>query len=392
MFETIPSEGGPLVPGPAVGPLHGSYPYLRLFFGRFLADVSVPAEGRGRKVGWLIPGGAAEPPAPARLRRELAALGQAMLRAHEEIHGRPRGRSKGAEAVRRTMAAQVLAEWRVPLSAEDVRFNHAGEMVVVNWCTDQPGASRRLADWEPRRVIQRLAGSLKVPAPDLKPMPKPRFAPAPRPSGQRARAEATPAFVPSRPAAGFGQKTWHWAVLGVTLLGVLVAGLAIGHHAGYAKGQNQTLADGPPEDGRGAIETPVRQTFDLASSVMPSGAQAMVFHRMGSASGACDRVTVWVPLRAEGPLAAQVRQFGSLVDADGRLLPGQFWLVYGQDYPHDGGRIGPVSYRLENRESAADPVHLGLAMRPPTRQYDGTRLRSSPPVRRSATVLHWRVW
>ncbi|HET6427192.1 MAG TPA: hypothetical protein VFJ30_02195 [Phycisphaerae bacterium] len=392
MFQTIASDGGPLVPGPSVGPLHGSYPYLRLFFGRFLADVSVEPDGRGHKVGWLIPGGEEAPPAPQRLRRELEALGQAMTRAYEEVHGKGHGRSRGAEVVRRTVAAQVLGEWRVPMSAEDVRFNPSGELVVINWCTERPGNSRRLADWEPRQVIQRLAGSFKVPAPDIKPLPKPRISSSvPAPGTPGPRAETPRALAPPQPAgSGLGQKTWHWMVLGLALLGVLVAGLAIGHNAGFTKGK--AFADGRPSDGRGSIQTTSGQDLDLASSVMPSGAQAMVFHNMAAESGGYDRVTVWVPLRPEGSLGRGARRFGGLVGGDGRTVSGRLWLVYGQDYPHDAGRIGPVSYRLGETDASAEPVQLGLALRAPTRRYDGAALRSSPAVGASAGILHWRVW
>ena len=209
MFQTISSSGGSIVPGPTIGPLHRSYPYLRLFLGRFVADVSVGQDAQAGRVSWLIPGGDGPCPSPQRLQGELAALGQVLMRAHEEIHGKARGRSKGAKVVRDSMAAKVLAEWRVPLSPEDVRFNESGDLVVVNWCVDKPGSNRRLADWEPRRVIQRLAGSFKVPVPDLKIRPKPHTpapASAPRPTPAESVTQVTPA-----PAGGLGYKSWHWA-------------------------------------------------------------------------------------------------------------------------------------------------------------------------------------
>jgi hypothetical protein len=280
----------------------------------------------------------------------------------------------------------------VPLSPDDVCFNQSGDLVVINWCLDRPGTSRRLAEWEPHRVIQRLAGSFKVPAPDLKARPKPQARPVSAPSGQRPGAGTSGLYAPPAPGGGgLGQKSWHWVVLGLTFLFVLIAGLAIGHQAGAAKAPR--LADGSTDPGGVPAPSAGRQRFDLTSSVAPSGAEAMVFHRMGRGSRAYDRVTVWVPLRPEGPLAAQARRFGSLVGPDGRAVPGRCWLVYGQDYPHDGARIGPVSLRLADEIASRDPINLGQASRAPTRRYDRIRFGSTEPVfRRPVAMTHWRVW
>jgi hypothetical protein len=162
MFEIAVTRSS----GPATGPgqvrVCDHHAYLRLFFGRFLADVTVTEEGDVCRYQWLIPDGLGGRPAPQRIRSELSAFERAMAAACREVAADPALPGGSTALTRRTMAAQILAEFRVPWSGEDIRFTRRGGLVVINWCAFRPQSGPRLAECRPRLVMERLARTCGV--------------------------------------------------------------------------------------------------------------------------------------------------------------------------------------------------------------------------------------
>ena len=160
MFEVAATKGDSPVKGPCGGYLHEHYAYVRLFLGRFLADVTAGREGDRWRFGWLVPDGASAPPRPERIRSELAGLGRGLCLAQAELRG---GVGDGGVSLcRLTMARLTLAELRLPWSPQDIRFTRKGSLLMVNWCVESPQSGPRLADADVRETVDRLAGLLGV--------------------------------------------------------------------------------------------------------------------------------------------------------------------------------------------------------------------------------------
>ncbi len=352
MFDTCTTRQGQPALGAGQTPLHEYYAYLRLFFGRFLANVRLRSNHGAADFEWLIPGGEGPKPPDGRIRKELAALGWMIERAQAEL------RADGADAglLRQTMAARALSALQVPSAAEDVRFNQAGDLLVINWCADRKDPQRRLASCRPRRLVEQLAEALQVPPPSWEPVTTPVHVPKPKPAPAPARQERpqtqiwpSPAARPSRRRAR--AKTILLWIAGAALLGLLAGAIAGGVMRRIAARAPQTPP--PPAPSETPPGGPGKPAFDnLAEQLNFAGAQAVVLYDIGDGVAVeGDRVTVWLPVAAESDLERKAFELGTLEAraAGGASLSKRtktgWWLVqsrvfYSPDHKRLYDRIG----------------------------------------------------
>ncbi len=342
MFQTVSGPGERLVQEPGIAALHRNYPYLRLFFGRFLADVAVRTEAGRTVVEWLIPDGQGSPPGEERIRQELEAFYHVLARAHREVRGNlppgPPQRERGA--VQKTLAALVLGKFRVPVSAEDVVFTTTGDMVVVNWCVDRPGAGatdRRLAQiQDPKEVIQKLAKALGVTEPPLlQPLPAPSRLRQPVPGTDPTRSPG--ALRPRSPFAAEPTRGFPWYILLLACVVGLVAGCLIAVMAQRGQGQPGDRS-GPANGTPSAPRSPdAASTIDLSNQVdlNVKNMRAWVW-RDGDGKGKTT-VTVWLPVSDE------VKVTGVRLPAKPDT-PQRRWLVYEAESQDKSG-FGSVTFR-----------------------------------------------
>jgi len=313
MFDTCTTRQGQPALGAGQTPLHEYYAYLRLFFGRFLANVRVRPNHGAADFEWLIPGGQGPTPPPERIGKELTALGWMIERAQAELHAD----GAGAGLLRQTMAARALSAVQVPSTAEDVRFNQAGDLVVINWCADRQGPQRRLAACRPRQLVAQLAEALQVPPPSWEPVPAPMPAAKPKSKPSPARQEWPQTHVwrgaaarPSRRRAR--AKTVLLWIGGAVLLGLLAGAIAGGVMRRIAARAPQTPP--PPAPSQTPPSGPSEPAFEgLPQQLSFAGARAVVLYDIGDGvADEGDCITVWLPVAAESDLERKAFELGTL--------------------------------------------------------------------------------
>lgn len=365
MYEIVESSASEqqLATVKGLGSLHEQYGYLRLHFGRWLADVKVePAGGSGQyRLKWLIPGGVGERPSAQEIERDLAALGWRLQMAHQQL--RQQSRRPHETGLRRSLAAQVLARIAVPTTADDVRFTPSGEMVIINWCLDSSRPGGKLADCDPAQVIERLSLALRVrPQPIRRPAPSltaPAVSPAARVTQSVSRPQSDASGLFDKPRSRhkvLHLATWPIVLAACLALGALGLAFVIGQYAGYKRGERAAGMNSEPvtEDGAIASETPLvesKLSLDFAN------AEAHLLPGIEN-DGKKDRFSFWVPInddplirkaQKQAPVAGDIefQPTGSLPqDNQGRVSPVKWWLVGSVRVP-GGSVVGSFKWSVK---------------------------------------------
>jgi len=216
--------------------------------------------------------------------------------------------------LRQSMAARVLSAVQVPAEADDVCFNRAGDLVVINWCADRQDPQRRLASCRPRRLVEQLAEALGVSAPAWDAPPPPTAstaapaAPA-QPSWPQTHVWPSPARRSRRRPSR--AKTIGLWVLGAILLGLLAGGIA---RTVIKRIASRTPAAAPAPPAKVTPPAPPAPAMgDLAGQLNFAGAQAVVLYDIGDGVAIeGDRVTVWLPVAPDSELDRKASELGTL--------------------------------------------------------------------------------
>ncbi|MBN1436008.1 MAG: hypothetical protein JW936_02940 [Sedimentisphaerales bacterium] len=349
MFTVINIEAKQAVKTPSGDPLHQQYEYLRLFFGRYLANVRCDQSGAFQ---YLIPQGVIQDkkPEPERIRQELAGLEWTLKRALREIQDPQYARSAGRVQLRRTMSS-ILAECRIAGSAHDVCFDQNGNLLLLNWCTADSPNTQKLAECDPRDVIAKLAYAFQVQPPP--PIDEARLHTA----APHAKTAAPPQTLIDPSTTPFGSDNAQKArgnkshlVTVIFLMALAVAAFIVGHYIGHKRDavtnnngalqirDLQTQLDNTVQErdaARQLIEQLRRQPNNnqTSNNTPPNQNAASITQLIGTIDGDSTRaallynqqtpsLTLWLPLRSN-PL-----QNGFNIVRPAATGQSQWWLVH----------------------------------------------------------------